>query len=398
MSKEWAGYYNQGWGKNLTPEAYSHPAKVSFKLADRIYVHAIERGWISSGSKIVDPFGGICGFGFHALWYGMDFTAVELEPKFVALGRQNIVLWQRKYGSKEGWGTARIIQGDSRQLGRVIGAAEIVISSPPFQSITPTVGDPNYAWKFHGDQAYYGFSPGQLGAMKEGEPPRVDMVLGSPPFSQAQSGGGINKDKIVRQKDGRVHALGNDGYNANMQGDSPGQLGSLPEGRFEAVVDGIISSPPFSEDHSRQAKLKEGWNKRGGDRFLKAQGFAKTEGNIAKEQGDTFWQAAREIVAECHAILKPGGHAIWVTKRFVRGGKIIPFSDQWQALCESVGFRLVCRHQAMLVKNHGHQETIWDGTKQLRTERKSFFRRLAEKKGSPAIDWEDCLCLVKKEV
>lgn len=29
------------------------------------------------------------------------------------------------------------------------------------------------------------------------------------------------------------------------------------------------------------------------------------------------------------------------------------------------------------------------------TERKSFFRRLAEKKGSPAIDWEDVICVVK---
>ena len=29
------------------------------------------------------------------------------------------------------------------------------------------------------------------------------------------------------------------------------------------------------------------------------------------------------------------------------------------------------------------------------TSRKSFFRRLAEAKGSPAIDFEDVLCLVK---
>ena len=47
----------------------------------------------------------------------------------------------------------------------------------------------------------------------------------------------------------------------------------------------------------------------------------------------------------------------------------------------------------MLVKNHGEQETIWDGTEQITTARKSFFRRLAEKKGSPKIDWEDVICL-----
>ena len=46
----------------------------------------------------------------------------------------------------------------------------------------------------------------------------------------------------------------------------------------------------------------------------------------------------------------------------------------------------------MLVKNHGQQETIFNGTEQIKTERKSFFRRLAERKGSPRIDWEDVLC------
>ena len=125
------------------------------------------------------------------------------------------------------------------------------------------------------------------------------------------------------------------------------------------------------------------------------QGYDNSAGQLGNQSGPTFWSAAREILTQCHAILKPGGHAIWVTKRFVRGGKIVEFSDQWQALCESVGFRLVCRHRAMLVKNHGEQETMWEGTKQLRTERKSFFRRLAERKGSPAIDWEDVLCLEK---
>src|SRR3990167_3133811 len=92
-----------------------------------------------------------------------------------------------------------------------------------------------------------------------------------------------------------------------------------------------------------------------------------------------------------------GGHAIFVTKDFIRKGQRVPFSDQWQALCESVGFRMVCRHRAMLVKSHGTQGTIFGGTEQLSTQRKSFFRRLAEKKGSPAIDWEDVLCMVRLE-
>jgi hypothetical protein len=103
----------------------------------------------------------------------------------------------------------------------------------------------------------------------------------------------------------------------------------------------------------------------------------------------------------CGACRKPirgtgktiGGMAIWVVKDFVRKGKRVPFSDQWQALCEQQGFRLVCRHKAMLVKRHGEQDTIFGDSQQITTQRKSFFRRLAEKKGSPAIDWEDVICL-----
>lgn len=89
-----------------------------------------------------------------------------------------------------------------------------------------------------------------------------------------------------------------------------------------------------------------------------------------------------------------GGMAIWVTKDYIKKGRRVPFSDRWLALCESVGFKLVCRHQAMLVKDHGTQITI-DGEEKITTERKSFFRRLAESKGSPRIDWEDVICLEK---
>ena len=123
--------------------------------------------------------------------------------------------------------------------------------------------------------------------------------------------------------------------------------------------------------------------------------YGNAAGNIGNQSGDTFWQAAREIVSQCHAILRPGGHVIWICKDFVRKGKRVPFSDQWQALCESQGFQLVCRHQAMLVAHHGEQDDLFGDTKQIKTERKSFFRRLAEKNGSPPINWEDVICLVR---
>jgi hypothetical protein len=94
-------------------------------------------------------------------------------------------------------------------------------------------------------------------------------------------------------------------------------------------------------------------------------------------------------------VLRPGGYAAWVCKDFVRKGQRVPFSDQWQQLCEAVGFEPVERIAAMLVDDHGDQLDIFGGATARLKERKSFFRRLAEKKGSPRIDHEDVIIMRK---
>ena len=73
----------------------------------------------------------------------------------------------------------------------------------------------------------------------------------------------------------------------------------------------------------------------------------------------------------------------------------MPFSDQWEQLCAAVGFIPVERIHAMLVEERGEQLDIFGGVTVKRVERKSFFRRLAEKKGSPRIDHEDVIIMRK---
>lgn len=88
------------------------------------------------------------------------------------------------------------------------------------------------------------------------------------------------------------------------------------------------------------------------------------------------------------------GIAVFVCKDFVRKGKRVPFSDDWIKLCEACGFRLVCRHRAMLVKKR-KVNTLFGVTEKIK-EKKSFFRRLHEKKpGAVRIDWEDVICVQK---
>ncbi|NJN53678.1 MAG: site-specific DNA-methyltransferase, partial [Anaerolineae bacterium] len=83
---EWYGCYSKTWNGTLVPEAYSHPAKVTAGLARRIYEHMLMRGYIKPGDHIVDPFGGVAGFAYHAMLNGLHWHGIELEPRFVQMG------------------------------------------------------------------------------------------------------------------------------------------------------------------------------------------------------------------------------------------------------------------------------------------------------------------------
>jgi hypothetical protein len=516
-ASEWHGCYDDGWQGEIVPEAFAHPAKVSRALIRRIYQHAFVEGWLVPGDTVVDPFGGIAGTALDAMWSGLTWIGCELEPKFVGLAGENIEQWQRKYGGKAGFGSARILQGDSRKLSDVIAQADVICSSPPYSESLQAVSEKKAESIKRAQQKYdrahghpgnyemtpgaagmggdYGSAPGQLGRMKEGTPPALicssppyatsladggpekahpdgyrrsnnwsgygdtpgqlerlregdapALICSSPPYAAIATGaGGLNtKPGAYGQQSGRSASSASQtadqrygetagqlavmregeaptvdavvgsppflnrtdagpgpvaGWNTHgatcatrygaSLGESDGQLGAMPEGRFDAVV----SSPPYEtgghHDHQMDA-----WNtNERGMPGKRLPGYAEESAGQLSGHGDTFWSAAREIVAQCHQILRPGGHAIWITKDFVRKGKRVPFSDQWQALCEAEGFRLVCRHRAMLVKHHGSQDTIFGDVEHVTTQRKSFFRRLAEKKGSPPIDFEDVICM-----
>lgn len=80
------GCYKERWQGEITPEAFSHPAKVSRGLARKIYAYIIEQGWLKPGDTCLDPFAGIGGFALDALANGLNWFGVELEQNFVDMG------------------------------------------------------------------------------------------------------------------------------------------------------------------------------------------------------------------------------------------------------------------------------------------------------------------------
>jgi hypothetical protein len=328
-------------------------------------------------------------------------VCVELEAKFVELAEQNFKIHDDAW-IEFGHPRPIIIQGDSRKLCELVESADIIVSSPPFQESSGAMAKPETYKGFqhvgsvkHKDNdtlAGYGKAPGQLGAMKPG---KVDMVISSPPYAECQ----LNKvdTNPERMMGGTCAPTSHGGGKViyDHQG-SDGNLGNLKAGD----VDVILSSPPYENsiqtngDGIDWTKLKEGGTRKTQARAAIGTGFGKSKGQLAEEQGGTFWQAAKEIVQQCYQILRPGGHAIFVCKDFVRKGQRVPFSDDWQKLCESVGFKTLHRHKAMLVKETKY-ESLFGHDIVKTTERKSFFRRLAEAKGSPKIDWEDVICMIR---
>ena len=280
------------------------------------------------------------------------------------------------------------------------GSVDSIISSPPYAETLKGDGTQNETaaesrakrvtagGSLGQSQRTQGYgSKGNLGNLKPGT---IDAVVSSPPFSDDQPC--ASQTRAI--KDYHAFTRGN-GTKRDKQMQTPGNLGNLKPGEVEA----IISSPPFEKQlHQTKGGMlaphqRKEYGRNESAASVQAREYGKSEGQLGNDKGETFWQAARQIVSECHKILKPGGHAIWVVKAFVRKGKIVDFPGDWRRLCEAQGFRTVCEHHAMLIKETRHNglfEEIIE-TK----ERKSFFRRLAEKKGSPKIDWEVVLCTDK---
>lgn len=342
------------------------------------------------------------------------------------------------------------------QLGALpVGDADLAVSSPPFAGVVAS-SDKNFMTPSETNErnipgrsnlAEYGNTPGQLGGMPVGD---ADLAVSSPPFLQVSGGAGVKPgvkpgsiladprmlarhsagnptakgyghdsasltNKPVGDLDAAIasppyaKAPGHGGQSAAFDkmaaeksiqhpsyGDSDGQLGALPVGEPDAS----ISSPPFLD--GREARRKQSSvaadQKLGGAKEHRKDAYGDSDGQIAAAPADTFWNAARDIVAQTYAALRPGGHAIWVTKGYVKGGKLVDFPGQWRRLCEAVGFITLHEHRAMVVEDNGTQKGMeGHADKRYTAEHKSFFRRDAEKKGAPRIDYETVLCMEKPE-
>ena len=360
----------------------------------------------------------------------------------------NTELWAR-----QGLGKAVLLQGDSRRLQEVIQAqVDVVAGSPPYANGLGHAAEYRSADKYAADAARdimqqkggqaadmrYSANPNNLGNLPPGS---LDALISSPPYS-----GNSNHDYRITDEGGQDRDMRR-GYRQGLgcfrgsetYGQTAGNLGAMEEGHIETVV----ASPPYANGcaHTGGADPQP-QHIQGGELPYVAYGSSAAQlGNMPagqvectvasppwddgapalapdrqratsspKDHGgpgpqyvsmarlgepDTFWSAARQIIAATYALLKPGGHAVWIVKNYIRDGREIPFTEDWAKLCEACGFRLLHHHKASLIETHGMQHGLFGEDTVHETRRESFFRRLARKKTGLSIDYESVLCMVK---
>ena len=192
---------------------------------------------------------------------------------------------------------------------------------------------------------------------------------------------------------------------------NPANAGDMVTGDHTAVV-GAITSPPYADSVNQSAgandaearlerKALAGVDitqaiKRGGPNSVlnQSQVYGETAGQVGALSGDTYWEAVAAIYGQLYQLLPVGGAAAVVVKDYVKNKTRVPLCDQTCELLEALGFTVVERCRAHLVKT-STTPTLFGVDHTSTTERKSFFRRLAEKKGSPRIDWEEVIWAVK---
>jgi len=253
----WYGCYDnyKGWDRFITPESYAHPAKMASKLCNKIVKHLKKLCLLKRGATIIDFMAGTNTTGIIASLHGFDSVAIELEPHFIKMIKDNKKRCEKTMQRKLNW---KIIQGDSRRLSSLLKKKGLVgITSPPYCDVF-RFGKDVIDWskgKFQSERNRskerswnfrYSSNPNNIANLSD----KKLVGITSPPYTQSREGGGLNKN-LPKSFRG---VLKNHSF---KEGKSNGQIGNLTDNKLVG-----ITSPPYQDiygasRHGEKARTKQ---------------------------------------------------------------------------------------------------------------------------------------------
>ena len=341
---------------------------------------AIIEKYTQPGDTILDPMAGV-GATLTAALMGRNVMCNEMEHHFLlpmvrswakmmqhpflgAIIGEVEILWgdARDFGTvqpwpyrdlaiaypKDSWTTLRARRRKyhlplvSRHL--PLNSADAAIFSPPYEGIAVTAGDqarsPSILFP-QGERTDRGRIK-RDGLFERGYTRPVDAIVSSPPYE-----GFTEPNDEQRQAANKSYKF------TKRRG-------------YTRPVDAIVSSPPFQDNvmSGRQETPHGGsnyaglspnppYNHQGAAYTTRSSATGRfmdstTESrrirgleagtNIGNLRTDAYWGAMRQVYAECHRVLRPGGIMALVLKGFTRNGQYVDLPAQTAEMVESLGF------------------------------------------------------------
>jgi DNA modification methylase len=144
---EWNGLYKNesSFKKFVHSSSNKHPAKMAFRLTEKILQHLEEKNLIDNNTIIVDFMAGSGRTGIISAIRGYKSILVELEPNFIEMQKKSIRELERQVGSARI--KIKIFHGDSRYLTSLLrdhtAQDKVGIISPPYEDAEIPVSIPS---------------------------------------------------------------------------------------------------------------------------------------------------------------------------------------------------------------------------------------------------------------
>ena len=223
----------------------------------------------------------------------------------------------------------------------------------------------------------YGDDPANIGALPYGN---IDAVVTSPPyegsiidgnenFEGMRHLGTINEENIAKKREQlRAYQFGKETtaygkkqvdsivtsppYEASLQGEqkesdrqhdlqrgrNPDAPGACIKG-YTNKVDSIVTSPPYEGALTSSSQHGDTGIARDNPKLADTGRYkAENSENIGNLKSTSYLEAMSQVYSQCHAVLKPQGLMVLVTKNFIRNQKEIRLDLDTIKLCEQAGF------------------------------------------------------------